>query len=91
MEHVITTELHIHVSATRDILAKTVNVIDVMLRRVHIMVRVRTDKIPTHVSVTLVIRDVIVNIPTAQEINAIMVQHVSMETLTILVNVQVVL
>lgn len=65
MEHVITTELHIHVSATQDILAKTVNVIDVMLRRVHVMVRVRTDKIPIHVSVTLVIRDMIVNSPTA--------------------------
>lgn len=65
MEHVITTELHIHVSATQDILAKTVNVIDVMLRCVHIMVPVKTDKIPTRVSVTLVIRDVIVNTPTA--------------------------
>lgn len=91
MEHVITTELHIHVSATQDILARTVNVIDVMLRRVQIMVRVKTDKIPTRVSVTLVIRDVIVKTPTAQEINVIMVQHVSMETLTILVNVLVVL
>lgn len=65
MEHVITTELHIHVSATQDIPAKTVNVIDVMLGRVHIMVPVKTDKIPTHVSVTLVIRDMIVNTPTA--------------------------
>lgn len=91
MEHVITTELHIHVSAAQDIPAKTVNVIDVMLGRVHIMVRVKTDKIPTHVSVALVIRDVIVNTPTVQEINVIMVQHVSMETLTMLVNVLVVL
>lgn len=76
MEHVITTKLHIHVSVTQDILVKTVNEMDVMLRLVQTMVLVKTDKIPTPVSVTLVIRDVIVNTPIALEINVKMVQHV---------------
>lgn len=65
MEDVKTITIHTYVYVTQDILAKTVNVIDVMLRLVHTMVLVKMDKLTTCVSVTLVIWDVIVNTLTA--------------------------
>lgn len=65
MEDVKTITIHTNVYVTQDILAKTVNVIDVMLRLVQTMVLVKMDKLTICVSVTLVIWDVIVNTPTA--------------------------
>lgn len=76
MERVKTITIHTNVYVTPDILAKTVNVITVLLKRVPIMVPVLTDKIPTRVSVTQVIREMIVNTLTALEIIVKMVQRV---------------
>lgn len=80
-----------NVIVTLDILAETVNMITVSIQHVPTMVNVKVDKIPTHVSVTLVIWDVIVNTPTVLKINVKMVQRVSMEIQPIHVNVTMVL
>lgn len=48
-----------------DILAKTVNMITVLIERVLKVVRVVMELTPTHISATLVIQDMIVNTLTA--------------------------
>lgn len=55
MEDVKTSKIHTNVYVTQDILAKTVNMIDVILRIVQTMVLVKMDKLTIRVSVTLVI------------------------------------
>lgn len=65
--------------------------ITVLIQHVLTMVHVIVDKIPTSVSVTLVIRDVIVNILTALKINVKIMQRVSMKIQPIHVNVTMVL
>lgn len=77
----------INVIVTLDILAKTVNLITVLIERVLKMVRVVMELTPTHVSVMLVIQDMIVNTLTVIQTNVKMVQRVQMVIQAIHVNV----
>lgn len=69
MEHVRSSTTPINVLVTLDILAKTVNMITVLIQHVLTMVHVLVDNTPTHVDATLVTQDMIVNTRTVIQSN----------------------